>query len=110
MTSEAGIEVARNWNRFVQSLVRARDLWDKLQRDLEEDPVHGDDLPPKVQKYLSMFKRMQFTTALPDLADHWRAYGGLESFFVELPEDAELKEKYNEIVEPLREENTNDRA
>ena len=109
MNTEAVVRTVKDWNRFVLALTQARDRWDKMQRNLDDDPVHGDDLPPKVQKLLSMHKRMQFTLAIKDLSDHWRSYGGLESFFVDLPEDEALRENYDAIMTALRKGNGNGR-
>lgn len=99
--NEAVVKTVNDWNEFISSLVTARDRWDGLQRFLDENPIHGDDLPPKIQKLLSMHRRMQFTNAIGDLSDHWRAYGGLDSFFVEVPEDEELRKRYNSIMERI---------
>jgi hypothetical protein len=87
MTDEAVERTVEDWNKFILSLMEARGLWDKLQRALDNNPVHGDNLPGKIQKLLSMHRRMQFTTAIVELADHWRAYGGLDSFLVDQPEN-----------------------
>ena len=105
MSTEAVVRTTRDWNRFILALANARDRWDKMQRSLDEDPVHGDDLPPDVQKLLSMHRRMQFSVAISDLSDHWTSYGGLESFYVSLPEDEALRGKYDKLVTALRRRN-----
>jgi len=110
MSTEAVVRTVRDWNRFVLALTNARDNWDKMQQALDDDPVHGDDLPPEVQKLLSMHRRMQFSVAVKDLSDHWTSYGGLESFFVSLPEDEALREKYDTLITALKRSNGNGRG
>jgi hypothetical protein len=109
MSTEAVVRTTKDWNRFILALVNARDEWDKMQRALDDDPVHGDDLPPAVQKLLSMHRRMQFSVAIKDLSDHWTSYGGLESFYVTLPEDEALRERYDALMGALRKGNGNGR-
>jgi len=107
MSTEAVVDTVRDWNRFVLGLVTSRDLWDKIQQRLDDGLVHGDDLPPDMQKLLSMYRRMNFTLAIGDLSNHWRGYGGLESFYVDLPEDEALRERYDKLMTALRRGNGN---
>jgi hypothetical protein len=102
MTNEAVREIVEDWNGFIFALTDARAMWNKLQIFMDNNPVHGDNLPPKIQKLLSMHRRMQFTVAIVELADHWRAYGGLDSFFVDLPEDEAVREKYRNLIKKVK--------
>ncbi len=102
MIDEAVVKTVEDWNQFILSLMKARELWSKLQLALDHNPVHGDNLPGKIQKLLSMHRKMQFTTAIVELADHWRAYGGLDSFLVDLPEDEAAREKYHTLINQVK--------
>ena len=107
MSTEAVVETVRDWNRLVLAIQNAEARWDEIQERLMDKSVHGDDLPPKMQKLLSMHRHMTFTLAIKDLSDHWRSYGGLSSFYVALPEDEALRERYDTLMTALRRRNGN---
>ena len=84
----------RDWNKFVRDLLSARKAWNRMQLRMDENSIWVENLPIKMQKILSRFRRMQFSVLLSDLVDHWRMSGGLEELYVELSneEQEELKD------------------
>ena len=90
------LDCVKSWNKFVGALDKARKLWSKMQMDLDTKYINKEDLPVKMQQYLGMFRKMQFSVALESMTYFWSTSGGLEKMYVEEPEIEEEEETSNE--------------
>ena len=84
------------WNEFIESLIRARDIWEEHRESLSG--MNQSDLElafsAKVLNVFSLFPKAKFGIAIPRLLDFARGYGGLEELIIR--EEKEEKEEKEE--------------
>jgi len=85
--------LATMWNEFVKKIEEGREIWGKLQEEI--DFVGQSELesryPVLAQKHLGRFRKVKFEWMVSMFVDYYRGAGGLDAMYIILP--PEEKEK-----------------
>ncbi len=72
---------AEIWNKFLDKMVEAREVWGEYQEIRIVEGLPKDLDTPSMRHMSSTLHRAKFDIALPRLVDYWRRYGGIEGLF-----------------------------
>lgn len=96
---EGKYPLAKMWNQFVKKMEDGREIWEKLQEEIEF--VGQRELesryPVVAQKHLGRFRKVKFEWMVSMFVDYYRGAGGLDSMYIILP--PEEKEKKDDSTE-----------
>ena len=89
-----GYPLARDWNKFVKLIEKARETWEELQETIYivGDREIEERYSGMAQKRLNQFRKVKFEWMISMFVEYYRGAGGLEEMYIILPPETK-KEK-----------------